>query len=137
MFTPFDLRGLTLPNRVVMAPMAQYCAVGGSITPWHVAHYTARAFGGAGLIVTEMTCPTPDARITTGCTGLWSDAQEAQWRDLVGFIHAQTPAKIALQLGHAGRKGSTRTPAFGENLDRKSTRLNSSHIQKSRMPSSA
>lgn len=116
MFTPYDLRGLTLANRVVMAPMAQYCAEDGDINEWHFTHYTSRAIGGAGLIFTEMTCPTPDARITTGCTGLWSDAQEAQWTKLVRFIHDTTPATIALQLGHAGRKGSTNVPALGEDL---------------------
>jgi anthraniloyl-CoA monooxygenase len=116
MFTPFDLRGLTLPNRVVMAPMAQYSAIEGDLTPWHFSHYTARALGGAGMVFTEMTCPTPDARITTACTGLWSDAQEADWTRLVDFIHAATPAKVALQLGHAGRKGSTNVPELGENM---------------------
>ncbi len=116
MFTPFDLRGLTIPNRVAMAPMAQYCAIEGSISDWHSTHYTARAMGGAGLIFTEMTCPTPDARITTGCTGLWSDKQEADWTRLVNMIHATTPAKVALQLGHAGRKGSTNIPAVGADL---------------------
>lgn len=116
MFTPFDLRGLTLLNRVAMAPMAQYCAKDGDINDWHFTHYAARAIGGAGLIFTEMTCPAPEARITSGCTGLWSDAQEAQWRRLIGFVHETTPAKIALQLGHAGRKGSTNVPALGENL---------------------
>ena len=116
MFTPFDLRGLTLPNRVVMAPMAQYCAPDGELTDWHFSHYTTRAVGGSGLVFTEMTCPTPDARITTGCTGLWSDAQEEQWRRIVGFIHGTTHAKVALQLGHAGRKGSTNVPELGENL---------------------
>ncbi|MEQ1617107.1 MAG: bifunctional salicylyl-CoA 5-hydroxylase/oxidoreductase [Terricaulis sp.] len=114
MFTPFDLRGLTLPNRVAMAPMAQYCAQDGDIHDWHFSHYAARAVGGAGLIVTEMTCPTPDARITAGCTGLWSDKQEQDWTKLVRFIHETTPAKVALQLGHAGRKGSTNVPALGE-----------------------
>jgi anthraniloyl-CoA monooxygenase len=116
MFTPFDLRGLTLPNRVVMAPMAQYCAVDGDLVDWHIAHYSARAIGGAGLIVTEMTCPLPDARITPGCTGLWSDAQEEGWSRLVGFIHQSSPSKICLQLGHAGRKGSTKTPAEGMDM---------------------
>ena len=116
MFTPFDLRGLTLPNRVAMAPMAQYCAVNGDLTDWHFTHYAARALGGAGLIFTEMTCPTPDARITTGCAGLWSDKQEQDWKRLVAFIHATTPAKVVLQLGHAGRKGSTNVPELGENL---------------------
>ncbi len=91
MFTPFDLRGLLLANRVVMAPMAQYCAEDGALTDWHFAHYVARALGGAGLVFTEMTCPTPDARITTGCTGLWNDSQEAGWKRLVDFIHATTP----------------------------------------------
>lgn len=116
MFTPFDLRGLTLPNRVAMAPMAQYSAVDGDINDWHSTHYTARAIGGAGLIFTEMTCPAPDARITTGCTGLWSDAQEADWAKLLCLIHRTTPAKVALQLGHAGRKGSTNVPALGADL---------------------
>ena len=113
MFTPFDLRGMTTPNRVAMAPMAQYSAVDGNLTDWHVAHYAARALGGAGLIFTEMTCPAPDARITPACTGLWSDAQEAQWKSLVAFVHGATPARVALQLGHAGRKGSTKVPAEG------------------------
>ncbi len=116
MFTPFDLRGLTLPNRVAMAPMAQYRAEDGDINDWHFAHYVARAIGGAGLIFTEMTCPTPDARITTGCTGFWSDKQERDWARLVSQIHATTPTKIALQLGHAGRKGSTNVPELGEDL---------------------
>ncbi|MEK6638471.1 MAG: bifunctional salicylyl-CoA 5-hydroxylase/oxidoreductase [Pseudomonadota bacterium] len=116
MFTPFDLRDLTIPNRVAMAPMAQYCAVDGNITDWHRTHYAARAIGGAGLIFTEMTCPTADARITTGCTGLWSDSQEADWAQLVSMIHTTTPAKVALQLGHAGRKGSTNIPQLGADL---------------------
>lgn len=116
MFTPLTLRGLTIPNRVAMAPMAQYSAQNGDLVDWHFSHYAARAFGGAGLIFTEMTCPTPDARITTACTGLWSDKQEADWKRLVDFIHASSPSKIALQLGHAGRKGSTKTPALGMDM---------------------
>lgn len=116
MFTPFSLRGLTIPNRVAMAPMAQYSAVDGDLTDWHFTHYALRALGGAGLIFTEMTCPTLDARITPACTGLWSDKQEADWKRLVEFIHDNSPAKIALQLGHAGRKGSTKTPAEGMDM---------------------
>lgn len=116
MFTPYDIRGLTLPNRVVMAPMAQYAAVDGDLNDWHFSHYAARAVGGAGLIITEMTCPTPDARITPACTGLWNDRQETQWKRLVDFIHSTTPSKIAIQLGHAGRKGSTKTPEFGMDM---------------------
>ncbi len=115
MFTPFDLRGITVANRVAMAPMAQYCAEEGRLTDWHYTHYWARALGGAGLIFTEMTCPTAEARITPGCTGLWSDEQEADFTHLVSLVH-QTPAKIALQLGHAGRKGSTKTPAVGMDM---------------------
>ncbi len=115
MFTPFDLREMTVQNRVAMAPMAQYCAGNGRLTDWHFTHYWARAMGGAGLIFTEMTCPTADARITPGCTGLWNDEQEADFTRLVSLIH-QTPTKVALQLGHAGRKGSTKTPADGMDM---------------------
>jgi len=108
MFTRFRLRELEIPNRVVMSPMAQYAATpDGDLIDWHFVHYTSHALGGMGLIFTEMTCPTPDARITRGCPGLWSDAQEAQWKRIVDFIHAHSDTKIALQLGHAGRKGST------------------------------
>jgi anthraniloyl-CoA monooxygenase len=107
MFTPFRLRELTLNNRVVVSPMAQYRARDGAPDDWHFVHYASRALGGAGLVFTEMTCPSPDARITLGCTGLWNDAQEAGWKRIVDFVHAESGAAIALQLGHAGRKGST------------------------------
>ncbi|WP_428350852.1 oxidoreductase [Lichenifustis flavocetrariae] len=108
MFTRFRLRGLELANRVVMAPMAQYRAdQGGNLTDWHLVHYASHALGGVGLIFAEMTCPTTNARITPGCPGLWTDAQEAQWARIVDFIHANSRAKVAMQLGHAGRKGST------------------------------
>ena len=107
MFTGLKLRELTLANRVVVAPMAQYRATDGVPDDWHFVHYTSRALGGAGLVFTEMTCPSPDARITLGCTGLWNDAQEAGWKRIVDFIHAESGAAICLQLGHAGRKGST------------------------------
>lgn len=116
MFTPIKLRDLTLENRVVMSPMAQYSAVDGVPGDWHFVHYTSRALGGAGLIFTEMTCPTPDARITNACTGLWNDEQEAAWKRIVDFIHANSQSKVCLQLGHAGRKGSTKTPEFGMDL---------------------
>ena len=107
MFTRFGLRGLVLANRVVVSPMAQYRAVDGAPNDWHFAHYAGRALGGAGLVFTEMTCPSPDARISLGCTGLWNDAQEAAWKRIVDFTHAESGAAICLQLGHAGRKGST------------------------------
>lgn len=116
MFTPLTLKGMTLSNRVVVAPMAQYSAVDGMPTDWHQMHLGARAVGGAGLVFTEMTCPAPDARITDHCPGLWNDAQEAAWKDIVDFMHANSGAKVCLQLGHAGRKGSTKHPKHGADL---------------------
>jgi anthraniloyl-CoA monooxygenase len=107
MFTPFRLRGLELANRVVVSPMAQYRAVNGAPTDWHFVHYAERAKGGAGLVITEMTCVSADARITPGCTGIYTPEHEAAWRRIVGFIHTETAAKVAIQLGHAGPKGST------------------------------
>ena len=108
MFTKFRLRSLELANRVVMAPMAQYMANGdGNLTDWHLSHYTSHALGGMGLIFAEMTCPSAAARITPGCPGLWTDRHEADWARIVGFIHAHSDAKVCMQLGHAGRKGST------------------------------
>ena len=116
MFTPFRLRGLTLKNRVVVSPMAQYSAVDGMPTDHHLVHLGARALGGAGLVFAEMTCTSPDARITPGCPGLWNDEQAAAWKRIVDFVHGGTSAKIAMQLGHAGPKGSTRVPWEGEDL---------------------
>jgi anthraniloyl-CoA monooxygenase len=107
MFTPFRLRELRLKNRVVVSPMAQYRAVDGTPTDWHLVHYAERAKGGAGLLTTEMTCVSPEGRITPGCTGLYAPAHEAAWKRIVDFIHAETDAKVAIQLGHSGPKGST------------------------------
>ena len=107
MFTPVRIGGLTLPNRVVVSPMAQYLAHDGVPGDWHLMHYGARAVGGAGLVYMEMTCPSPDARITLGCPGLWNDAQEAGFKRIADFARANGGAKLAMQLGHAGRKGST------------------------------
>ncbi|MGO9512730.1 MAG: bifunctional salicylyl-CoA 5-hydroxylase/oxidoreductase [Steroidobacteraceae bacterium] len=107
MFLPLRLGSMVLVNRVVVSPMAQYLAQDGLPGDWHLVHYGARAAGGAGLIVTEMTCVAPDARITPGCAGLWNEAQKDAWKRIVDFVHRHSPAKIALQLGHAGRKGST------------------------------
>ncbi len=116
MFTPFTLRGVTLKNRVVVSPMAQYSAVDGLPGDHHLVHLGARAMGGAGLVFCEMTCTSPDARITPGCPGLWNDAQTQAWKRIVDFVHGNTTAKIAMQLGHAGPKGSTRVPWQGEDL---------------------
>jgi anthraniloyl-CoA monooxygenase len=108
MFTKYRLRELELRNRVVMSPMAQYSAdEGGNLTDWHFAHYGGAARGGMGLMYVEMTCPSPEARITLGCPGLWTDEHEVQWKRIVDFVHANTGTKICMQLGHSGRKGST------------------------------
>jgi anthraniloyl-CoA monooxygenase len=107
MFLPLKLGSMELVNRVVVSAMAQYSAADGLPNDWHLMHYGSRAVGGAGLVVTEMTCTAPDARITPGCTGLWNATQREAWRRIVDLVHGHSPAKISLQLGHAGRKGST------------------------------
>jgi anthraniloyl-CoA monooxygenase len=107
MFAPFRLRGMELRNRVVVSPMAQYRAVDGTPTDWHFVHYAERAKGGAGLVYAEMTCVSPQGRITPGCPGLYAPEHEAAWKRIVDFVHAETGAKICMQLGHAGPKAST------------------------------
>ena len=107
-FTPFALRGMTLPNRVVVAPMDQYRASDGLPDDLHLVHLGARALGGAGLVFTEMTCVSAEGRITLGCTGMYADAHVTAWRRIVDFVHENSPARICLQLGHAGRKASTK-----------------------------
>jgi anthraniloyl-CoA monooxygenase len=113
MFTPFRLRGLTLENRVVVAPMDMYSAVDGTPGDFHFVHLGSRALGGAGLIVTEMTCVSPDGRITLGCTGMYDDEHVTAWRRITEFVHRWSRAKICLQLGHAGPKGSVKLPWEG------------------------
>ena len=108
MFTPFAVRSVTLKNRIVVSPMAQYSCTDGLAADYHLVHLGARAMGGAGLVMAEMTCVSPEARITPGCPGLWNAAQRDGWKRIVDFVHAQSDAKIALQLGHAGAKGATR-----------------------------
>jgi anthraniloyl-CoA monooxygenase len=107
MFAPFQLRDMHLKNRLVVSPMAQYKAVDGCPTDWHFVHYSERAKGGAGLVYTEMTCVSPEGRITPGCPGLYAPEHEAAWKKLVDFVHSQTEARLCMQIGHAGRKGST------------------------------
>ena len=107
MFTPFRLRDLRLKNRIVVSPMAQYRAVEGTPTDWHLVHLAERAKGGAGLVYTEMTCVSPEGRISPGCTGMYAAEHEQAWKRIVDFVHAETDAKIAMQLGHSGPKGST------------------------------
>src|SRR5881296_3470247 len=108
LFTPFRLRDLLLVNRVVVSPMCQYCAEDGTPTDWHLVHLGGRALGGAGLVFTEMTDVSREGRISPGCTGMYKPEHVQAWKRIVDFVHAHSHAKIGLQLGHAGRKGSTR-----------------------------
>ena len=108
MFTPITLRGMTVENRVVVSPMCMYSAHDGVPDDFHLVHYGALALGGAGLIFTEMTNVSAEGRITPGCTGIYDGQQTAAWKRITDFVHARSRAKIALQLGHAGRKASTR-----------------------------
>ena len=108
MFTPYRARGLTLHNRVIVSPMAMYSSKDGMPNDFHLVHLGSRAMGGASLVFPEMICVSPDARITPGCLGLWNEEQKEGYRRLVDFVHNDTPAKIGIQLGHAGRKGATK-----------------------------
>lgn len=108
MFTPYRLGGLDLVNRVVVSAMDMYVAQDGVPGDFHLAHLGGKAMGGAGLVMTEMVCVSPSGRITPGCTGLWDDEQLQAWRRITDFVHAQSQAKIGVQLGHSGRKGSTK-----------------------------
>ena len=115
MFTPFRLRELVIPNRVVVSPMCQYVAEDGTIGDWHLVHLGSRAIGGAGLVMAEMTDVSRDARISHGCAGLYLDEHAGAWKRVVDFVHRETPAKIGIQLGHAGRKAATRRLWEGDN----------------------
>jgi len=108
MFAPFKLREMEVQNRVTVSPMAMYSAVDGTPGDFHFVHYGERALGGAGLLFTEMTCVSPEGRISPGCTGMWNADHVAAWKRIVDFVHFQSKAKICLQLGHSGGKGSTR-----------------------------
>ncbi len=107
MFTPFRLRDMTIANRVVLSPMCMYSAADGLVNDFHLVHLGARAMGGAGLILTEMTAVSPEGRITPGCAGLYDETHAAAWKRIVDFVHQASPAKIGIQLGHAGPKAST------------------------------
>lgn len=108
MFTPYRLRGMELKNRVVVSPMSMYSAKDGLIDDFHLVHYGARAMGGAALMYVEMTDVSADGRITPGCAGIYTDEQGAAWKRVVDYVHKSSDCKIAMQLGHAGRKGSTK-----------------------------
>ena len=107
MLLPLKVRGVELKNRIVVSPMAQYKAQDGVVGDWHLMHLGARAVGGAALVMVEMTSPTPEGRITPGCPGLWNDTQQAALARIVGFAHREGGAKMGIQLGHSGPKGST------------------------------
>ena len=113
-FVSYQLRDMHLANRIVVSPMCQYSAVDGLPDDWHLVHLGSRAVGGAGLVITEATSASPDGRITPGCTGIWTEAQAAAWARVVRFVHAHSGSKIALQLGHAGRKASCSVPWEGD-----------------------
>jgi anthraniloyl-CoA monooxygenase len=108
MFTPLKVRDVVLKNRVVVSPMAQYSAVDGLAADYHLVHLGARAMGGAAMVFTEMTCVSADARITPGCPGLYKPEHTDGWKRIVDFVHQNTDAKIAVQIGHAGAKGATK-----------------------------
>jgi len=108
MFAPYRLRGMRLANRIVVSPMAMYSAQDGTPNDFHLVHYGTRAQGGAGLVYTEMTCVSAEGRISPGCTGMYAPEHGAAWRRIVDFVHSQSGARICLQLGHSGPKGSTR-----------------------------
>ena len=115
-FTEFSLRDMQLKNRIVMSPMGQYAAENGFVSNWHLVHYGARATGGVGLILTEMTAVSKTGRITLGCAGIWSEEQMLKWRKVVNYIHKYSKSKIGIQLGHSGRKGSVNVPSVGNNI---------------------
>ena len=112
LFSPIQLRSLMLKNRLVMSPMQQYSSPEGLVGPWHLVHLGSRAVGGVGLIITEATAVVPEGRNTLFDTGLWNEVQVAAWQPIVHFVQAQG-AKIAVQLWHAGGKGSHAHPAAG------------------------
>jgi len=114
-FTKFKLRELELQNRIVMSPMGQYSAVNGEVNDWHFQHYTSRALGGLGLLLTEMTSISETGRITLGCAGIYTKNQIVNWRKITDFIHQNTATKIGIQLGHSGRKGAIKKPWEGQN----------------------
>ena len=108
MFAPMRLRDMDVENRITVSPMAMYSAVDGTPNDFHFVHYGERALGGAGLLFTEMTCVSPQGRISPGCAGMWNAEHVAAWKRIVDFVHANSRARICLQLGHSGSKGSTR-----------------------------
>src|SRR5690606_2117515 len=114
-FSTFKLRGLELSNRIVMSSMGQYAATDGLVNNWHFQHYTSRAIGGLGLIITEMTAVDANGRITLGCAGIYNEEQVVEWKKITDFVHEHSATKIGIQLGHSGRKGAVKKPWEGTN----------------------
>lgn len=112
--SPFRSGHLSLPNRMVMSGMGQYRAEDGLPNDWHLMHYGARAMGGTGLLISEMTAVSPEGRISLGCPGIWNEAQTQAWKRILDLVHGQSQAKMALQLGHSGRKGAWKKPWEGK-----------------------
>ena len=115
-FSTFSLRKMKLENRIVMSPMGQYSAKNGLVNNWHLVHYGARATGGVGLILTEMTAVSEKGRITLGCAGIWNDNQVVEWKKITDFVHQNSKSKIGIQLGHSGRKGAVNVPKIGNSI---------------------
>ncbi|MEM0905836.1 MAG: NADH:flavin oxidoreductase/NADH oxidase [Pseudomonadota bacterium] len=113
LFSPLTIKGLTLKNRIVVAPMCQYSAIDGFVGDWHIPHLTQFALGGAGLVLMEATAVTAEGRISHGCSGLWSDDHVEPLRPIIRMAQSYGAA-IGIQLGHAGRKASTSRPWDGE-----------------------
>ena len=127
-FSKFKLRDLELQNRIAMSSMGQYSAENGLVNNWHFQHYTSRAIGGLGLILTEMTAISGTGRITLGCTAIYNESQIFEWKKITNFIHQNTQTKIGIQLGHSGRKGATKKPWEENDLDEKWELLSASAI---------
>lgn len=127
-FSKFKLRDLELQNRIAMSSMGQYSAENGLVNDWHFQHYTSRAIGGLGLILTEMTAISETGRITLGCTGIYNENQIVEWKKITNFIHNNTSTKIGIQLGHSGRKGATKKPWEENDLDEKWALISASAI---------
>jgi 2,4-dienoyl-CoA reductase-like NADH-dependent reductase (Old Yellow Enzyme family) len=113
LFSPFTIRGLTLPSRILASPMWQYCARNGDPNTWHLIHLGSLAVSGAGMLCIESTAVEPEGRIKPGDLGLWSDQNEAAFRPILGAIREVSMVAVTLQLGHAGRKGSSHVPWEG------------------------
>jgi anthraniloyl-CoA monooxygenase len=133
-FAKFKLRNVALQNRIVMSSMGQYSAKNGLVNDWHFQHYTSRAVGGLGLILTEMTAVSETGRITLGCAGIYNENQMVEWKRIADFIHKNTHTKIGIQLGHSGRKGDSKIPFGPEVSGEKFTSENWELISASAIP---